>query len=190
MARSIAERKDLLPALTELFRAEGFEGVSLSSIEAASGLARGSLYHFFPGGKAEMATAVLADVEAWFHEHVIAPLENEPAERGIATMADAVETCFAGGRKGCVFAIFALAGKSQRFSEHLKRFFSTWQEALAGALLRAGQSPVAAQAAAEVLIGDLYGALVLSRAMDDPAPFGRALARLRAHHAALGTALA
>lgn len=62
MARQIADRAELLPALTELFRAEGYAGVSLSSIEAASGLARGSLYHLFPGGRAFDATAQFAMV--------------------------------------------------------------------------------------------------------------------------------
>ncbi|PZW45943.1 TetR family transcriptional regulator [Humitalea rosea] len=184
MARQIADRADLLPALTELFRSEGYEGVSLSSIEAASGLARGSLYHLFPGGKAEMAAAVLADVEAWFQQHVLVPLAREPAARGIALMADAMETCFVGGEKGCVFAVFALAGKSARFAAELKRFFGNWQDALAEALIRAGQPPASAHAAAEARIADLYGALVLSRAMDDPEPFGRALARLRTFDAA------
>ena len=60
MARIVMERADVLPMLGEVFREHGFEGASLAAITARTGLGKGSLYHFFPGGKEEMAAAVLA----------------------------------------------------------------------------------------------------------------------------------
>src|SRR5690348_16932169 len=51
MARVVAERSDVIPQLGELFRKHGFVGTSLSLITAHTGLGKGSLYHFFPGGK-------------------------------------------------------------------------------------------------------------------------------------------
>jgi hypothetical protein len=45
MARSVAERKDALPALAEVFREHGFAGASLALISPATGLGKGSLYH-------------------------------------------------------------------------------------------------------------------------------------------------
>ena len=57
MARMVAERADTLPGLAEAFREHGYAGASLSVIGEATGLGRGSLYHFFPGGKREMAEA-------------------------------------------------------------------------------------------------------------------------------------
>ena len=62
MPRVISERADALPALAEVFREHGFEGASLSLISERTGLGKGSLYHFFPGGKEEMAAAVLDDI--------------------------------------------------------------------------------------------------------------------------------
>ena len=50
----VAERADTLPALAEVFREYGYEGTSLARITKATGLGKGSLYHFFPGGKAEI----------------------------------------------------------------------------------------------------------------------------------------
>ena len=66
MARTVAERSDVLPLLAEVFREHGYEGASLSLISKATGLGKGSLYHFFPGGKEEMAVAVLAEIDGWF----------------------------------------------------------------------------------------------------------------------------
>ena len=58
MAKMIHERGDVLPALTEVFRTHGYEGASLALISRHTGLGKGSLYHFFPGGKEEMAAEV------------------------------------------------------------------------------------------------------------------------------------
>ena len=52
----------MIPVVAEVFRAHGYEGATLSVITEATGLGKGSLYHFFPGGKEELAAAVLADL--------------------------------------------------------------------------------------------------------------------------------
>ena len=70
MARTIAERPDAVLALANTFRLHGFEGASLSVISAETGLGKGSLYNFFPGGKEEMARAVLDEVNTWFRTRV------------------------------------------------------------------------------------------------------------------------
>ncbi len=54
-------RDRLLAATNELFRRQGFNGTSMSEITKASGSPTGSLYHFFPGGKDDLAEAVLAE---------------------------------------------------------------------------------------------------------------------------------
>ena len=68
MARTVAERSDVIPVLAEIFREHGFEGASLSIIGEKTGLGKGSLYHFFPGGKEEMAASVLHEIDTWFRE--------------------------------------------------------------------------------------------------------------------------
>ena len=55
MARVIAEREDVIPLLGEVFRTYGFEGASLARISEGTKLGKGSIYHFFPGGKEEFA---------------------------------------------------------------------------------------------------------------------------------------
>ena len=67
---SAAERAGILPVLAEVFRAHGYEGASLSLITRATGLGKGSLYHLFPGGKAEMAACGLAEIDAWFEANL------------------------------------------------------------------------------------------------------------------------
>ena len=49
--RTLHERADVIPLIAEVFREFGFEGTSLSRITEKTALGKGSLYHFFPGGK-------------------------------------------------------------------------------------------------------------------------------------------
>ena len=60
MPAPTSSRKRVLDQLIALFRRAGYDGVSISRISEATGLGRPSLYHYFPGGKDEMAHAVLA----------------------------------------------------------------------------------------------------------------------------------
>src|SRR4030081_3788169 len=53
-----AER--MVASATELFRMHGYNGTGLRDVIAHSGAPRGSLYHHFPGGKAELGRAALA----------------------------------------------------------------------------------------------------------------------------------
>lgn len=181
MARMVAERADVLPALGECFREHGFEGASLALISAATGFGKGSLYHFFPGGKAEMATAVLAEIDGWFEREVFAPLrETEPAAAGLARMFEATEAYFRSGRRVCLIGCFALGDVRDRFAHAVKDYFARWVDALEAALVRHGFGASEARALAEDVVGGVQGAIVLSRALDDPKVFSELLARMRA----------
>jgi AcrR family transcriptional regulator len=181
MARVIAEREDVIPLLAEVFRNYGFEGASLARISEGTNLGKGSIYHFFPGGKEEMAAAVLAQIDDWFRLQVFEPLrEGADAERGIASMFDEVERYFLSGRKVCLVGVFALGNERDRFADKVRDYFAEWIDALAAALVRAGRNSVDASALAEEAVGGIQGALVLSRAFDRTEMFTATLHRLRA----------
>jgi len=180
MARARAEREAILPILGEIFREHGFEGASLSVITEKTGLGKGSLYHFFPGGKEEMATVVLAEIDGWFQTNVYQPLRDAvDPQAGIDHMFTAVEDYFRAGRRVCLVGVFALDNTRDRFATAVKSYFADWASALAKALTRCGQTPVAARARAEDILGGIQGGLVLARALDDPAVFTRTLKRLK-----------
>jgi TetR/AcrR family transcriptional repressor of lmrAB and yxaGH operons len=185
MARIINERADVLPRLAEVFRAHGYEGASLARISEATGLGKGSLYHFFPGGKEEMAAAVLAEIDGWFRQNVFAPLRaTEDPEAAVAAMFDAVESYFDRGGRVCLVGLFALGDERDRFFKAIARYFSEWVAALTLALERAGRNSEAAREAAEEIVAGVQGGLVLARSLKDPEAFPRALARLKARAAA------
>ena len=178
MARKPAERADLPALLAEVFRQHGYEGASLALISEATGLGKGSLYNFFPGGKEEMAAAVLADVDAWFEENVFTPLREEPdAEQAVSRMLDAVDAYFRSGRRVCLVGAFALDDVRSRFPERIRGYFARWVEALAVTLTRLDRKDAAALA--EEAVSLIQGAIVLSRALGDTGAFDRAIDSLR-----------
>lgn len=181
MARTVMERADVLPLLGEAFREHGFEGASLSAIHKRTGLGRGSLYHFFPGGKAEMAAAVLEDIDAWFEREIFAPLRSEADPKAsIDAMWKAVSAYFQSGQRVCLVGAFALADTRDRFGGAVNAYFARWVEALADALRRLGHDANSADVLAEQVVAGIQGAITLARARRDPALFERVIAGLRA----------
>lgn len=181
MPRVVNERADVLPALGALFREYGYDGASLALIGEKTGLGKGSLYHFFPAGKEEMAAAVLADIDAWFTEHLFRPLrDGADARAAIRAMFRVVDAYFCSGQRVCLVGAFALCHVRDRHADRIDGYFATWVDVLAGALRRAGKQPRTARDLAEDVVASIQGALVLGRALDDDALFKRMLKRLQA----------
>lgn len=180
MAKTIAERGEILPQLAEVFRAHGYEGATLALISEATGLGKGSLYHFFPGGKQQMAAEVLNDIDAWFEVNVFLPLRtgNDPA-RAIADMIEAVTSYFRSGGRVCLVGIVALGAARDSFESEVHEYFARWGEALASALRRLGDSPATARRKSDDALLVIQGALVLARARHDTKVFVRAMSDLK-----------
>jgi AcrR family transcriptional regulator len=179
MLKKGVERREILRALGEVFRAHGYEGASLTLITEATGLGKGSLYHLFPGGKEQMAGEVLAEIDVWFELNIYAPLRDagDPA-RAIAAMIAGVDQYFHSGNRICLVGLVALGAARDRFSQSIDNYFARWQAALAALLRRSGLSESLAQRRAEDALLTIQGALVLARARNDAGIFRRALSEL------------
>lgn len=165
----------MIPLLAEAFREQGYEGASMSVLQEASGLGRGSLYNFFPGGKEEMAQAVLDEIGAWFQERVFGPLraaatsDARTARAAIGSMLDATDSYFRSGLRACLPGLFAIGRERERFAAAVDGYFAAWVDALTSALSAAG-SPNARAAALET-VAAVQGGIVLTRALHDDTVF-------------------
>jgi TetR/AcrR family transcriptional regulator, lmrAB and yxaGH operons repressor len=63
MTEEPSTKDRLIAAATRLFRQRGYDGTGLTEILADAGVPKGSLYHHFPDGKADLACAA-ADMTA------------------------------------------------------------------------------------------------------------------------------
>lgn len=57
MTEEPSTRDRLVQAATRLFRQRGYDGTGLTEILTEAGVPKGSLYHHFPEGKADLACA-------------------------------------------------------------------------------------------------------------------------------------
>jgi len=178
MTRTVFEKTDVVPLVADVFRELGFEGASMNSITERTRLSKGSLYHFFPGGKDEMAAEILAHVHDWFVAKVFEPLERDEPRIAIRSMWQAVDDYFRSGRRICLIGAFALDETRDRFARPIRAYFKRWIEALEDALRRGGVAPATARSLAEEAVIGIQGALTLARALNDKAIFGRALRQL------------
>jgi len=180
MARMVTERSDTINPLAEVFREHGYEGASLALIGKATGLGKGSLYHFFPDGKEEMVRAVLAEIDQWFEHAVYGPLRDESdANHAIDGMLDAVMDYFRSGRRVCLVGALAVGHTRDRFSQAIQGYFASWVGALQSALVRQGRDDNQARVLSEEAVLSIQGAIILSRALDDPGVFQRAVDQIR-----------
>jgi TetR/AcrR family transcriptional regulator, lmrAB and yxaGH operons repressor len=173
-------RASAIPALAEAFRRYGYEGASLAALTEATGLGKGSLYNFFPGGKDEMAAAVLEDVSAWFEANIFAPLRTPaPPNEGVDQMFDAVVDYFHSGQRICLQGAFALGHERDRFSAAVQHYFERWIDALTNALRASGLDDQEARIIAIDTVSQIQGAIVLARALDNSAIFVDIVNRVR-----------
>lgn len=154
-------RDRILFATAELFRRQGYNGTGLKQVVAEADAPFGSLYHHFPGGKAELAEEVIEKAGAFFQALVTAVYDEETsAEDSVrAVFAGAAETLEATDYEdACPIATVALevASTDDRLRAATAVVFERWTEALAE---RLGD-----RAKALAVIAALEGAFVLCRA--------------------------
>jgi AcrR family transcriptional regulator len=180
MPAALLPRSAILARLSETFRRQGYDGASLAEIAKATGLGKSSLYHYFPGGKSEMAAAVLADLAESLEVGILAPLRGTgtPARR-LGRMIDALDEFYDGGRKACLLERLAASVERATFARPLQAVFRQWIDAVAALLREAGLSPAAARVRAEDSVIRIEGALVLSGGTGSTKPFERVLTSLR-----------
>ncbi len=171
--------EELLDRLTNVFRTHGFEGASLSLISEATGLQRASLYHRFPGGKEEMAKAVLERAGQWLGNRVLAPLSG-PGKLGerIRKMAQEIHAFYGSGRHSCLLDSLSFGNEDNDLKRHVRAGMGAWTEALAKVAREAGVPAKKARQQAQDAIGRIQGALVMARVMKDHGPFERTLMNL------------
>jgi len=179
MAHAKVSDEALIGKLADVFRTLGYEGASLSRISKATGLEKASLYHRFPGGKNEMAAAVVNNLNQWFQDQVFIPLERsgKPDEK-VRLVTQRLREFYADGKKSCTLDTLSLPGGSEALQKAVRGSLTAWLQAFTGIAREAGASGAEARERAEQGIIEIEGSLVLARVLGDRKLFHRAMDRL------------
>ena len=177
-------RDRIVAAAARLYGRYGYTGVGLKQVAAEAGVPIGSLYHFFPGGKEELAAEALRLSGHGYQLLVEGIFETAPdLVSGIRiAFTGAAEVLAASGyADACWIETVALevASTNEPLRLVTAEIFDRWIDA-ATRLAEAGGVPAdAARSLGIAIITGLEGAFVLSRALRSPEPLhaaGEALA--------------
>jgi TetR/AcrR family transcriptional regulator, lmrAB and yxaGH operons repressor len=175
-------KQTYVPILLKLFRQFGYEGVTLTKISQATGLGKASLYHHFPGGKAEMATVALAEVNQWLETKILPILDSTQDRSPIVifqSMCQETSHFFNSGKNPCLWAVLAMEESSDTlFHNEISSALTKWIDAIAQVLIGARVDRKLAQQRSEDAIITIQGALIVSRGLRNYAPFQRVLQQL------------
>jgi AcrR family transcriptional regulator len=167
-----ATRERIITATNELFRRGGYNGTSLRQVTDAAGVPTGSLYHFFPRGKAELAEAVIVETGASYLE-LFELIAAAAADAGAAVgdffdaaaetleQSDYIDVCPIGT------VAREVANTNDRLRHAADRVFMSWIESLGTRLEAAGLPTPEATALATTVIAAFEGGLVLARTRRD-----------------------
>jgi TetR/AcrR family transcriptional regulator, lmrAB and yxaGH operons repressor len=160
-------RDRLVFAATRLFRQRGYDGTGLAEILAEAGVPKGSLYHHFPDGKADLACAA-AD---WTASEIIRVIDDSfraaPDWRhGVTTFCYKMAKLFdiLHSADACpIFGLLFEGPDQERFRLHAEAAFDRIIAAAARHGTALGMTPDAAHDAAETFIIGFQGSWTLAR---------------------------
>ncbi|GAA4245756.1 TetR/AcrR family transcriptional regulator [Dactylosporangium darangshiense] len=170
-------RNRMLEAAVTALRRHGVAGMSFSEILAASGAARGAIYHHFPGGKTQLV-AEAAELNGREVGARFAQLPATTPRQVVVDFLSLVRPVLLESTTGNSCAVAAVAmGYDTAPDETLLHAsataFASWVDVLADRLTRAGLPHAEAYDLATTLIALLEGAHVLCRASASIEPFDR-----------------
>jgi AcrR family transcriptional regulator len=88
-----ASRAALVAAARDCFAEQGYDATTVAEVLRRAGMARGALYHYFPGGKEELFGVVYDDVDALLHREVDRLDPSEPLEALSASLRVYLRLC-------------------------------------------------------------------------------------------------
>lgn len=179
MPAPLISKDEVLLRVTDAFRRVGFEGATLALLAKETGLKKASLYHYFPGGKKEMAEAALGQVSLWLRDEIFGVLEGQGTpEARLKKMVKNVNRFHQSGRKWCLVDLFSLGEAGRLFGPTLAEALKTWIKLLEELAVEGGVPSELARVRAEETLIAIQGSLVLSRAQGNPKLFKRVISEL------------
>jgi AcrR family transcriptional regulator len=167
-------RARMVRGAAELLRQRGYTGTGFREVIELTGAPRGSIYHHFPGGKAELAGEAVDYVGSLARRVIDESLAEGDPIGALRAFVELWRADFerSGYRAGC--PIVAVAVESHDDAPELlnsaSRAFEQWETAFAGSLRRAGVARARAQRLASLVVSAVEGAIVVSRARRDEKP--------------------
>ena len=174
----------MIAGLMHVLRAKGFDGASLNELSEAAGLKKASLYHRFPGGKKQMADAVLDFVDQWVEQHIYDVLADnqKPAEVRLKTTVNNIRALYEEGDAICLLRALSMETGMALFGNKIAASMRKWINAFTQLGMDKGLSEEQAIAYAQKTLIEVQGSLVVAKGMSDNRFFDTTLTTIEQHY--------
>jgi AcrR family transcriptional regulator len=166
-----------------LMRERGVEATSFSDVLDHSGAPRGSIYHHFPGGKAQLVEEATRYAGDFIAAGLAAALEEDDPVAALQRFTDLWLGTLRDSdfKAGCPVVAVAVEGdRSAEARAAAGAAFDRWERLLADALTHRGVAAERAHGLATLAVASIEGGVVLARAQRSTAPLERIAAELGA----------
>lgn len=177
-APELPPRERMVRSAAQLIRRKGVSGTGMREIVIEADAPRGSLQHYFPGGKEELVSDALlwmGDVAARRVRRCLSELEPRTPSALLSSIVATWQRDLTSEKfsAGCplVAAAADTAGTSRQLRQVLRRAFDGWLEPLSESLVELGVPLERSDNLAVVIIAALEGAIILARVRRDLTPF-------------------
>ncbi|QQG85968.1 TetR/AcrR family transcriptional regulator [Mycobacteroides chelonae] len=163
----------MLHAAVELMAERSAAGVTVDEVIARSGAPRGSVYYYFPEGRAQLIAEAL-DLAGHITETKVAEAFTVGPVGGIDRYVKFWTTILQHKNFGasCPIASAAIGGGDidESLIPQADAIFQTWQDLIAAGLVEMGIKQKRAGSLATLIVTSIEGGLILARANRDTAP--------------------
>ncbi len=171
MTSTDTTRDRLIRTAARLFREKGFHGTGLAELLKESRVPKGSLYHHFPNGKADLARAA-AD---WASSGMLRIIEDafrdaQDYQTGATTLCHKLAKFFDIEEtwRSCPISSTLFDGiKNEIFRRHANEIFDQWALRVAHHAARLGLETEKAEQEAEALLIAIEGGWTMARARNN-----------------------
>ncbi|MFT6112916.1 MAG: TetR/AcrR family transcriptional repressor of nem operon [Bacteroidia bacterium] len=178
MAKPKIDRKTILKNSLSVFKTKGYSATSMSDLAQASGLLKGSMYHYIESKEQLMLEVLDSLMDYYINKVFITAYDEEfsPYDR-LFLLSKKAEEIYIYEDAGNFFANIGLETKNLNlgFNEVIAGFFKKWIDTIEYIYLYV-LSREDARAKAESVVAQIEGAVMLMKVMDNAIHLRRVLA--------------
>lgn len=180
--RKSDSRERMILSAAALLREYGASATSVDRVLAHSGAPRGSVYHHFPGGRAQLIDEAVALAGDFIAGLIDSAMQADDPVAAVDAFFELwrdrlVESGF---RAGCPIVAVAVEinDDAPQLARSAAAVFTRWQEALAALFIRHGLTDERSRRLGAFIIAAVEGAVIMCRAEQSTAPIEAAAAEI------------
>ena len=183
MPRKSDTRERMVRSAAALLREYGASATSIDRVLAHSGAPRGSVYHHFPGGRAQLIEEAAALAGDFISSRIEVAARSEDPGAVIEKFVSLWRTWLGDSnfRAGCPIVAVTVSNNDDtpRLARSAADVFGRWTDGLATSFAGHGLSAARARRLAKFVIAAVEGAVVMCRAERSFEPLDAAAAEIR-----------